>query len=83
MEMLLMGICISIFGMAIAAAAFGAAVRREETAPEVQLQPQASVAATAITPLGAMATWTGAGKTRSSWVKETPLRTITRRSVLL
>jgi hypothetical protein len=36
MEMLLMGICVSVFGMAIACAAFGAAVRPEEDTPEVQ-----------------------------------------------
>ena len=39
MEMLLMGICVSVFGMAIACAAFGAAVRPEETVPEVKPQP--------------------------------------------
>jgi hypothetical protein len=47
MEMLLMGIFISIFGMAIAAAAFGAAVRREEPAPQLQAQPQPAAAAAA------------------------------------
>jgi hypothetical protein len=36
MEMLLMGICVSVFGMAIACAAFGAAVRPEEDVLEVQ-----------------------------------------------
>jgi hypothetical protein len=35
-EMLLMGICISVFGMAIACAAFGAAVRPEGGIPKVQ-----------------------------------------------
>lgn len=45
MEMLLMGICVSVFGMAIACAAFGAAVRPEDAVPEVQPQPaQAAVA---------------------------------------
>src|SRR5450631_3546777 len=34
MEMLLMGICVSVFGMAIACAAFGAAVRPLSTLPE-------------------------------------------------
>ena len=36
MEMLLMGICVSVFGMAIACVAFGAAVRPERRVPEVQ-----------------------------------------------
>ena len=36
MEMLLMGICVSVFGMAIACAAFGAAVQPERRVPEVQ-----------------------------------------------
>ena len=36
MEMLLMGICVSVFGMAIACAAFGAAVRPEQRVLEVQ-----------------------------------------------
>ncbi|HVO97891.1 MAG TPA: hypothetical protein VMT15_07480 [Bryobacteraceae bacterium] len=42
MEMLLMGICFSVFAMGIAAAAFGAAVRPKEApkaAPEVKAQP--------------------------------------------
>lgn len=38
MEMLLMGICVAVFGMAIACAAFGAAVRRDEKAPELQME---------------------------------------------
>jgi len=38
MEMLLMGICVSVFGMAIACAAFGAAVRPERKVPEVQAE---------------------------------------------
>ena len=38
MEMLLMGICVSVFGMAIACAAFGAAVRPEETVPEIKAE---------------------------------------------
>jgi len=36
MEMLLMGLCISLFGVAVAAAAFGAATRRESSTPAVQ-----------------------------------------------
>jgi hypothetical protein len=36
MEMLLMGICVSVFGMAIACAAFGAAVRPERRVLEAQ-----------------------------------------------
>ncbi len=47
MEMLLMGICISVFGMAIACAAFGAAVRPARTAREVQPE---QVKATALAP---------------------------------
>lgn len=42
MEMLLMGICVAVFGMAIVVAAFGAAVRPEKTAekaPEVKVEP--------------------------------------------
>jgi hypothetical protein len=50
MEMLLMGICISVFGMAIACAAFGAAVRREEGVAEAQVQPKPVVAAAAVAP---------------------------------
>ena len=38
MEMLLMGICVSVFGMAIACAAFGAAVRRDEKVQELQME---------------------------------------------
>jgi hypothetical protein len=47
MEMLLMGICVAVFGMAIACAAFGAAVRPSnsaETAPDLKAE---SVAASA------------------------------------
>jgi hypothetical protein len=44
MEMLLMGICISVFGMAIACAAFGAAARPEETVTDVQPQPAMAAA---------------------------------------
>lgn len=40
MEMLLMGICISLFGMAVTAAAFGAATRSDPPAPAVQSQPE-------------------------------------------
>lgn len=47
MEMLLMGICVSVFGMAIACAAFGAAVRPARTAPAVQPE---QVKATALAP---------------------------------
>lgn len=36
MEMLLMGLCISLFGVAVAAAAFGAATRQESSTPAVQ-----------------------------------------------
>lgn len=39
MEMLLMGICVSIFGIGIACAAFGAAVRPEENVPETKPAP--------------------------------------------
>ena len=36
MEMFLMVLCISLFGLGVAAAAFGAATRRESSTPEVQ-----------------------------------------------
>ena len=36
MEMLLMGLCLSVFGMAVAAAAFGAATRSESWDSAVQ-----------------------------------------------
>lgn len=36
MEMLLMGICVSMFGLAVAVAAFGAATRTEEKEPAPQ-----------------------------------------------
>ena len=36
MEMLLMGLCLSVFGIAVAAVAFGAATRPESSNPEVQ-----------------------------------------------
>ena len=36
MEMLLMGLCMSVFGVAVAALAFGAATRRESSTPAVQ-----------------------------------------------
>lgn len=39
MEMLLMGICISVFGMGIACAAFGAAVRPNRVVPEMKAEP--------------------------------------------
>lgn len=38
MEMLLMGLCMAVFGMGVAAAAFGAATRSES--PNSPLQPQ-------------------------------------------
>ena len=39
MEMLLMGLCISVLGMAVAAMAFGAATRPELAAVQPQIQP--------------------------------------------
>jgi len=36
MEMFLMAICLSMFGLAVAVAAFGAATRPEQPAPEIQ-----------------------------------------------
>ncbi len=36
MEMLLMGLCISVFGIAAAVLAFGAATRSESSSPEVR-----------------------------------------------
>jgi len=36
MEMFLMGLCVSVFGLAVAAVAFGAATRAEAPAPVVQ-----------------------------------------------
>ena len=36
MEMLLMGLCMALFGTAVAAAAFGAATRSESPAPSIQ-----------------------------------------------
>ncbi|MGD0498959.1 MAG: hypothetical protein ABSC23_11040 [Bryobacteraceae bacterium] len=39
MEMLLMGVCVSMFGLAVAALAFGAATRTEETTVLPQIQP--------------------------------------------
>ena len=38
MEMLLMGLCMALFGTAVAAAAFGAATRSETSDPPVQPQ---------------------------------------------
>jgi len=39
MEMLLMGVCLSVFGLAVAALAFGAATREpERTAPAVDVE---------------------------------------------
>src|SRR5689334_837959 len=47
MEMLLMGLCVSVFGLAVAALAFGAATRPEQTAEAAQpaLQPAKAMAA--------------------------------------
>ncbi len=39
MEMLLMGICISVFGLAVAVLAFGAATRPEAAPAEAKLEP--------------------------------------------
>lgn len=49
MEMLLMGLCISVFGFGVAALAFGAATRPEASAPAVQpeVQPQVTTKAAA------------------------------------
>lgn len=44
MEMLLMGACLSVFGLAVACLAFGAATRTEERSPALQPQPQPAVA---------------------------------------
>lgn len=44
MEMLLMGICISVFGLAVAALAFGAATRPERTAQAAQPEVQPAIA---------------------------------------
>jgi hypothetical protein len=40
MEMFLMILCISVFGLAVTALAFGAATRPEREAPQEQEQPQ-------------------------------------------
>lgn len=45
MEMLLMGICISLFGMAVTAAAFSAATRAEGPTPEIQPEREAALVA--------------------------------------
>ena len=42
MEMLLMGVCLSMFGLAVACLAFGAATRTEEQAPAERPQPAAA-----------------------------------------
>ncbi len=47
MEMLLMGLCISVFGFGVAALAFGAATRPEASAPAVQPEVPARAAAPA------------------------------------
>ena len=41
MEMFLMGLCVSLFGVGVAALAFGAATRQESSAPRVQPEPSA------------------------------------------
>jgi hypothetical protein len=41
MEMLLMGICVAVFGMAIAAAAFGAATRPEKRIAPAEMKAEA------------------------------------------
>jgi len=41
MEMLLMGICVAVFGMAIAAAAFGAATRPEKLIAPAEMKAEA------------------------------------------
>ena len=41
MEMLLMGICVAVFGMAIAAAAFGAATRPEKRIAPAEMKVEA------------------------------------------
>jgi hypothetical protein len=47
MEMLLMGVCVSVFGLAVAALAFGAATRPEQAVEAAQpvLQPAKAMAA--------------------------------------
>ncbi len=45
MEMLLMGACLSVFGLAVAALAFGAATRDAREAPGARPQPVAAKAA--------------------------------------
>jgi hypothetical protein len=45
MEMLLMGACLSVFGLAVACLAFGAATRTEEGTPVSQPQPAVAKAA--------------------------------------
>jgi len=52
MEMLLMGLCISVFGFGVAALAFGAATRSESSAPQLEAQPEIrpAVAARAAAP---------------------------------
>jgi hypothetical protein len=45
MEMLLMGVCLSVFGLAVACLAFGAATRTEERTPASQPQPAVAKAA--------------------------------------
>jgi hypothetical protein len=44
MEMFLMGLCVAVFGMAVACAAFGAATRPELRTPAVQPQEKPVVA---------------------------------------
>lgn len=47
MEMLLLGACLSVFGLAVAAMAFGAATRTEEEAPVQAASVQEAVKAAA------------------------------------
>ena len=44
MEMFLMALCISVFGLAVAALAFGAATRTESSAPAIQVPAPAKAA---------------------------------------
>ena len=50
MEMLLMGACLSVFGLAVACLAFGAATRTEERTPAPRPQPQPAAAKAAVKP---------------------------------
>lgn len=48
MEMLLMGLCVAVFGMAVACAAFGAATRPEQRPPAVKTQEKPVIAPAAM-----------------------------------